>query len=133
MFQNKGLKESFEEIASKSSVLDKIISFNSNSSRFRDPIHYKKYTDTTPGPGEYDKGRLRSHDDIQLAISQLSGINIAKIDSNSVFKNEPRLKHAAIDSYVKEKSQIVGPGAYNINKSSVKKKTYNYELAQNIG
>lgn len=49
---------------------------------------------------------------------------------SAAFKSESRLKHSAIDSFIKEKAHVNGPGSYNTNKSTLKKKTFNYDLAQ---
>ena len=129
LMQNKEIKENIERINAYT-IINKVIPFNSKSSRFRDPIHYKKYNETTPGPGEYDKGRLRTEKDIILALWDINAEKARREYKNTSF--ESRLKHSAIDEYIKEKSYIAGPGAYNINKSSIKKKTFNYELSQYI-
>jgi hypothetical protein len=50
------------------------------------------------------------------------------MNMTAVFRSEARLKHSMVEAMIKEKSFIAGPGAYNTNKSSVRKKTFNYDL-----
>ena len=95
-------------------------------------IFIDKLNPNIPGPGEYERGRLKSEYDLKIALCEAEGIKYpdTKASMSAAFKSESRLKHSAIDSFIKEKSHISGPGTYNVNKSTLKKKTFNYDLAQ---
>lgn len=97
-------------------------------------IDNKSPVGTTPGPGSYEKGKIKNEYDLYKALWEADGIKLEKAASklSPSFKSEERLKHSMIDSAIKEKSHIHGPGRYNTNMSTVKKRTFNYELAQQV-
>ena len=85
----------------------------------------------SPGPGSYEKGRIKNEQDLYTALCEADGIKLDKSLSklSPAFKSEERSKNSVIDKFIKEKSHVHGPGAYNTNTSTFKKKTFNYELA----
>lgn len=111
-------------------TIKKNIGFNSLVPRFKSSVHTGKQS-PTPGPGSYGEGTLRTEDDLIAALYEADGMNVKSPNSqlSAMFRSEPRLKNSCVESAIKEKSYLTGPGAYNTNKSTVQKKTFNYELA----
>jgi hypothetical protein len=104
------------------------VPFNSQSPRFSNAT---KNTSKTPGPGSYGDGVLSNEHDLKRALCEAEGI-IAKRpigEMTAAFKSASRLKYSMIDTAIKEKAFLNGPGSYNTNRSTIKKKTFNYSLA----
>jgi len=108
-------------MTSYAAAIDRKVPFNSNAPRFRNTVQSAQ---DTASPGDFEMNTFREVDDMDMRSP-------VKIPS-AVFKGESRLKHSMIDSIIKDKSYIKGPGAYNTNKSSLVKKTFNYDLARGI-
>jgi hypothetical protein len=115
-------------MTSYATTIGKSVPFNSQAPRF---TNLTKFTSSTPGPGSYGQGKMRTEQDLQRALCEAEGILIRspKNDMTAAFKSASRLKNSMIDTAIKEKAFLSGPGAYNTNRSTIKKKTFNYDLA----
>lgn len=115
-------------MTSYATTIGKSVPFNSQAPRF---TNLAKFTSSTPGPGSYGEGKMRTEQDLQRALCEAEGILIRspKTNMTAAFKSASRLKHSMIDTVIKEKAFLNGPGAYNTNRSTIKKKTFNYDLA----
>lgn len=117
-------------MTSYAATFGKAIPFSSGAPRFGNAF-VQKYNSDVPGPGHYAEGKMRTEADLDKALKQARGISMLspKNHPSAAFKSESRLKHSMVDQTIKDKSYIAGPGAYNTNRSTIRKKTFNYDLA----
>ncbi|CAI2358878.1 unnamed protein product [Moneuplotes crassus] len=107
-------------------AINKIVGFSSEAPRFKSP---SEKNNLMPGPGSYQSGKFRTEEDVFKALQEADG-KAPKKPRNSptaAFKSESRLKHSMIN-LIKESP---GPADYNSSISTIRKKTFNYDLAKN--
>lgn len=77
-------------------TIGKQVGFSTKSPRFRSN---NQIISTSPGPGEYDKGKLRTQADLKRALQEAEGTITKNPNSKmtAAFKSEERLKHAMIN------------------------------------
>ena len=93
------IEDSMKEIIDQNAnvaTIGKYVGFNSKAPRFK--TGYRNLP-SSPGPGEYDEGKIRTQEDLKRALQEAEGIIMKSPKSlqTAAFKSEERLKHAMVN------------------------------------